>query len=297
MRMLDAIPPDNESGHALSHSEQAARREDPVQPRAVAWGACLDGTLCDKRRKGHHPVRPPGSRPDHNGEALAATRYQSFRPSRCAANTSSGKMSIFVFLSLFCLQPVLAVLLHNFENCLPTSTKLGQPPSLQWIPLYVGATFDNKNPTHNLRVTVWGNVTGAYNPTTVTLPAWDSDEWSDANFTDGKILDDPFPTSANLLTTLHSKVDVLTYEPYSSNFDFCNGSLTNASCPLGPVFNTTDMCVSAFLSVHAGIVGSWKRWSFALIDVGRRLCFRCRTAGLWSGSRHSRLICGGKTCW
>lgn len=159
-------------------------------------------------------------------------------------------MLLFLSLSLFS-QPVLAVLLHRFENCLPESVKAGLPLELQWVPLYVGATFDNKGPSHNLRVTVWGNVTGAYNPTTVTLPAWNSDEWSNPNFTDGKIVDDPFPDSANLLTTLHSKIDVLTYEPYAADFDFCNGSLTNASCPLGPVFNTSEMCVSVFLFVPA----------------------------------------------
>ncbi|KUI53935.1 hypothetical protein VP1G_01339 [Cytospora mali] len=153
-------------------------------------------------------------------------------------------MNILMFLSLsLCLQPAFAVLLRHFENCLPTATKLSDPPELQWIPLYVGASFDTENPSHKLRVTVWGNVTGAYNPTTVTLPAWNSEEWSNPNFTDGKIVDDPFPTTANLLTTLHSKIDVLTYEPYSADFDFCNGSLTNASCPLGPVFNTTDIAI------------------------------------------------------
>jgi hypothetical protein len=167
-------------------------------------------------------------------------------------------MNILLFL-FFLLQPTHAVLLQKFENCLPASTKQSDPAELQWVPLYVGATFDNKGPSHNLRVTVWGNVTGAYNPTTVSLPAWNSDEWGSPNFTDGKIVDDPFPTTANLLTTLHSKIDVLTYEPYSADFDFCNGSLTNATCPLGPVFNITDMCVSALFCLFLqGLSGAWE---------------------------------------
>ena len=197
-------------------------------------------------------MRPSGPMPTHAGEAIAMTRCQSVRPWRSAIN-GNGKMNMLMFLSLF-TQPVLAVLLQHFQNCLPASVRLSEPLQLQWIPLYVGATFDNKGPSHNLRVTVWGNVTGAYDPTTVTLPAWNSEEWSNPNFTDGKIVDDPFPDTANLLTTLHSKIDVLTYEPYAADFDFCNGSLTNASCPLGPVFNTTEMCVSVFLSVPARIV-------------------------------------------
>lgn len=246
MRMLDAIPPENEFGHVLSHSEHAAGREGPVQPRAVAWGACLlDGTLCDKRRRQEGPrERRPGLRPDHTDETIATTRYRGLRPSSSPAIIRNGKMNILLFLS-FLLQPAHAVLLQKFQNCLPASIKQSDPAELQWIPLYVGATFDNKGASHNLRVTVWGNVTGAYNPTTVSLPAWNSDEWANPNFTDGKIVDDPFPTTANLLTTLHSKIDVLTYEPYAADFDFCNGSLTNATCPLGPVFNVQDMCVSA----------------------------------------------------
>lgn len=244
MRMLDAIPPENEFGHVLSHSEHAAGREGPVQPRAVAWGACLlDGTLCDKRRRQEGPrERRPGPRPDHTNKAIATTRYRGLRPSSSPAVIRNGKMNILLFLS-FLLQPAHAVLLQKFENCLPASTKQSDPAELQWIPLYVGATFDNKGPSHNLRVTVWGNVTGAYNPTTVSLPAWNSDEWGNPNFTDGKIIDDPFPTTANLLTTLHSKIDVLTYEPYAADFDFCNGSLTNATCPLGPVFNIQDITI------------------------------------------------------
>lgn len=277
MRMLDAIPPENEFGHVLSHSEHAAGREGPVQPRPVAWGTCLDGTLCAERRKEEGLLEePPGSRPNHADEAIATTRYRRLRPSSPAVNRN-GKMSTLMFLS-FLLQPALAVLLSKFENCLPSATKDSDPPQLQWIPLYVGATFDNKGPSHNLRVTVWGNVTGAYNPTTVALPAWGSDEWNNPNFTDGKIVDDPFPTSANLLTTLHSKIDVLTYEPYAADFDFCNGSLTNASCPLGPVFNITDMCVSAFLSVSAWVVGCWREWSPLVLSLSDSKI----VSGLWA---------------
>ncbi|KAL2137062.1 hypothetical protein VTI74DRAFT_9668 [Chaetomium olivicolor] len=82
---------------------------------------------------------------------------------------------------------------------------------------------------------MWGNVTGAF--TNVTLPPPESPDWADPKKTDGKIMDVPEPNSPNpKLTTLHSKIEMLSYEPWSENTNFCNTSLTNASCPLAPVF-------------------------------------------------------------
>jgi hypothetical protein len=91
---------------------------------------------------------------------------------------------------------------------------------------------------------MWGNVTGSlYN---VTLPPPNSPDWTDPKKLDGKILGEPEPDSdAPKLTTLHNKVDFLTYEPWSDNTNFCNTSLTNASCPLAPIFNTSAMYVAA----------------------------------------------------
>lgn len=145
---------------------------------------------------------------------------------------------VLVFLSSFCAQPVSAALI-NFENCLPDNYRYNNNPVLlQWVPLYVDAFFDTESPAHTLRVTAYGNVTGT--STSDPLPPWDSPDWRDPKVTFGKILRDPNPNSADpKLTTLHSKVNVLTYEPWNDDFDFCNTALTNASCPLGPVFNTT----------------------------------------------------------
>lgn len=122
---------------------------------------------------------------------------------------------------------------------------MSDPKTLQWVPLYVGAEFQSHEATHNLRVTVWGNVTGSYAGTPAALPPASDPTWSDPNSTDGKILQNPFPTTAAALTTLHDVVNVLTYEPYGEYFDFCGEALTNATCPLGPVFDITNMCVSA----------------------------------------------------
>lgn len=148
-------------------------------------------------------------------------------------------MSLFVALTLF-LQPAAAVLLQQWSNCLSDDVTMADTKSLQWVPLFVGASYVQVGSDHNLRLTVWGNVTGVYN-TSVTLPAWDSPQWADENFTDGKIVRNPFPLTAAKLTTLHDSVKVLTYEPYAADIDFCKDALTNATCPLGPVFNTTEI--------------------------------------------------------
>lgn len=132
-----------------------------------------------------------------------------------------------------------------FENCLPSNYIFTNQPDdqaqLQWVPVFVDAVFDTENPSHNLQVTVWGNVTGRVG--TDPLPPWDSQNWTDPDqVLNGKILNEPDPTAPadqRKVTTLHTKVDVLTYEPFIWNSNFCDNIL-NGSCPLGPVFNFDD---------------------------------------------------------
>lgn len=182
------------------------------------------------------PARPPHPIPNCDGEAATITTLHTNRRALSITNRAIG---LLVFVS-FVLQPVAAVLLSDWQNCLDDSIRFSEPRQLQWVPLYVGATFERINTTtRTLRVTVWGNVTGSYEG--VSLPAWNDPVWSNDNFTDGKIVANPFSSTANHLTTLYTKIDVLTYEPYSNNSDFCKDSLANRSCPLGPVFNTTEM--------------------------------------------------------
>ncbi|OTB08693.1 hypothetical protein M426DRAFT_51597 [Hypoxylon sp. CI-4A] len=138
----------------------------------------------------------------------------------------------------------------EFDNCLPDSyiysnQAVEENIQLQWVPLRVHAEFDTVNPAHNLKVTVWGNVTGRVGSD--QLPPANSTEWDDPEQAlNGKIQNEPdtsVPAADRKVTTLHSKVDVLTYEPYHSNVNFCDN--INGSCPLGPVFrdipeNSTD---------------------------------------------------------
>lgn len=140
-----------------------------------------------------------------------------------------------------------AAVLIPFENCLgPERIYTKQPdPSrvlTQWVPQFVDARFDVNGAAHNLIVTVWGNVTGR--TTTDLLPPPGSPQWTNGNFTNGKIVDVDLsaPGTDQTTTALTSKVNVLTYTQYSSSEPFCN-SILNGTCPVAPVFNTTALCV------------------------------------------------------
>ncbi|KAK0656034.1 hypothetical protein B0T16DRAFT_451654 [Cercophora newfieldiana] len=149
-------------------------------------------------------------------------------------------------LLLGMLVHVSVAVLVPFDNCLAESYKSNNPLPLQWKPLEVEASFDTTDPRHTLRVTMRGNVTGSL--TNVTLPPPGSPHWRDETKTDGKILDEPDPGAPNpKLTTLHRKIEVLTYEPWSNNTNFCQ-DLTNGSCPLAPVFDNATALPSVTLS-------------------------------------------------
>lgn len=145
---------------------------------------------------------------------------------------------VLAVLACVGIQPVAAAQVA-FQNCLADDYLNNKDPVLlQWVPLHVEAFFDTSNDSHTLVVTLYGNVTGSRSST--PLPAWNSPLWNDGSQTDGKILYEPDEHSdAPKITTLHSQIDVLTYEPWNDDADFCNTSLTNASCPLPPVFNVS----------------------------------------------------------
>ncbi len=231
---------------------------DPIMPEVYAscplfrkpepeHEAC--GAHRSDRRGGH---RPPGGTPRHPPPPVAAAAAAVIRPiGQCtfmALHTADGRhprsrpprlsalaavVAQLILVLGVLLNPVAAASVP-FENCLSDSYINNVPTPLQWVPLWVDASFDETD-KHTLRVTMWGNVTGAF--TNVTLPSANDPHWHDPTQTDGKILDEPEPNVPNpKLTTLHSKIDVLTYEPWSENTNFCNTSLVNASCPLAPVF-------------------------------------------------------------
>lgn len=134
-----------------------------------------------------------------------------------------------------------AAVMVEFQNCLSQATQRTQPLELQFVPLFVDAVFNTTDPDHQLQVTVWGNITGSTVgavPRLLLPAANDTDYWNSNSTTNGgKIVDIPFPEAASpKLTTLSNKVNVLTYQPWNQDLDFC-ASLINGSCPLGPRFN------------------------------------------------------------
>lgn len=171
-------------------------------------------------------------------DPLQASHYPTNSPhlkTRIRYNTicSAAYLLMAAVLTNLMVTPASAVFI-SYQNCLPQTTQNGQ--SLQVVPLFVDAVFDTKHPSHNLNITVWGNVTGSLPQVELPLGS-NTSYWNNPNFTDGKIVDVPSPDSANpLRTTFFRKVNILTYQPYQApSADFCE-SLINATCPLGPVF-------------------------------------------------------------
>ena len=123
----------------------------------------------------------------------------------------------------------------KFENCLSPNIVNSDPLQLQFIPKFFFASFNTTAPSHNLNVTVYGNVSGI--ATKVPYPAPDDRQWDNPNATVGKIVD--LSESNNKYSTLFAKFNVLSYTPYDATPSrFCN-SIIHGRCPLGPSFNAT----------------------------------------------------------
>jgi hypothetical protein len=148
---------------------------------------------------------------------------------RCRSANVHGYGLLAMLLCLL-ITPATAAFI-NFQNCLSQAYQDTDPPALQFVPLFMDASFNTTDPSHQLMVTVWGNITGAY--TQVQLPPPNSPAWTNPNFTDGKIENLPYPHTK--WTTLSRKINVLTYEPWKQNARFCD-VLVNGTCPLAPSF-------------------------------------------------------------
>lgn len=173
------------------------------------------------RQSGNLCRQEPSTRPLPNMRPFRA--YQC----RSAHILRYGLLSIFVCLLI---TPATAALI-NFQNCLSQVYQNNNPPALQFVPLFMDASFNTTDPSHRLVVTVWGNVTEVY--TKVQLPPSTDPDWTNPNFTNGKI--ENLPAPGTKWTTLSKKVNVLTYEPWKQSDKFCD-VLVNGTCPLGPSF-------------------------------------------------------------
>lgn len=127
----------------------------------------------------------------------------------------------------------------NFGNCLsPNIINSNDPKPLQFVPLFVWASFNTSAESHNLNVTVYGNVAGIANVQSYPVPT--DPQWTNPNDTVGKIPDVYGSGADALYTTFTTEFNVLDYTPYAPDAArFCNTSSVTA-CPVAPVFNFTD---------------------------------------------------------
>lgn len=121
----------------------------------------------------------------------------------------------------------------TFENCMSPNIIGSEPRQLQFRPHFVRATFNATAPSHNLNVTVYGNVSGS--ATDEPLPRLDDPHWNNTTEPLGKIPELDF--SNNKYTTLKVAFKVLDYTPYTADPEpFCS-KLIHGQCPLGPTFH------------------------------------------------------------
>ncbi|KAL8388423.1 hypothetical protein RB595_009253 [Gaeumannomyces hyphopodioides] len=182
---------------------------------------------------------------------------------------SSASLNMVFFILLAVILPPCAAVQVPFENCLPIYYTGSNPTPLQWVPKFVDATLNVTNDIQSLKVTMWGNVTGSRRDQPLP-PANNTAYWTDPKQIEGKIQKMPnaqMPdTQKRVLTTLNSKINVLTYEPWSGNFDFCGNLSQPHTCPLGPVFdfNSTsprDSLPSVFLANNFTTSYAFTSWS------------------------------------
>ena len=120
----------------------------------------------------------------------------------------------------------------TFENCMSPNIVGSDPRQLQFRPLFVKATFNATAQSHNLNVTVYGNVSGV--ATLEPLPRFGDPHWDDPKETLGKIPE--LDIFNNKYTTLKAAFKVLDYTPYTADpVPFCS-RLIKGQCPLAPSF-------------------------------------------------------------
>lgn len=150
----------------------------------------------------------------------------------CRIIPSASNLLALALLTVFLLITPSTAVFINFQNCLSPNVINSNPTQLQFVPLYVWSTFNVSAPSHNLNITVYGNVAGI--ATQQPYPPPNDPQWNNPNETVGKI-----PDIAGNYTTFTTHFNVLEYTPYNPPaLRFCNTSALTP-CPLTPVFNFT----------------------------------------------------------
>jgi hypothetical protein len=150
---------------------------------------------------------------------------------------SSLALLLFAFASFI---PLTTAVFINFDNCLDRGYRAATPVRLQFVPLHVWAVFNTSEPSHNLNITVFGNVTGQSFEGVYPPPGAPS--WNDPNNTFGKIVD--VDKENNHFSTLISRFKVVTFDAYTPDPSPLCESVVNQQCPLGPAFPSPTLNVS-----------------------------------------------------
>jgi hypothetical protein len=158
------------------------------------------------------------------------------RRKRCSMPSLCGLPLLLVLLALTSFLPRAGAVFVNFDNCLEKVflRDADRSPYLQFTPKYVWAAFDTVNASHNLNITVYGDVSGQATigpyPDKDNTTVWDNDQ---NQF--GKIVD--LEPNNNKYTTLFTNFRVLTYSAGSvPEQRFCNTTINGTTCPIKPAF-------------------------------------------------------------
>ncbi|KPM36111.1 hypothetical protein AK830_g10472 [Neonectria ditissima] len=194
------------------------------------------------------------------------SQQRRWRPQLSTVTRLSTNLVLVVFLAFFAFSPAYAVRVPA-QNCLDESYRRSANHPLQWESLYIDVVFDTKDDSHNLEVTVWGNVTGSQDGG--TLPAAGDSYWTDPKETNGKIIHSANPNAPDSkATTLILKLDFLSYQPWNHTMFFCTQGLGNGyQCPLSPVFNSSNITFPEDLPSVNITTDLFSSYAFASLDA------------------------------
>lgn len=206
-------------------------------------GRLSSKSKCDAHRAGsfaggNHRMPPSRARSDLEGSHAGSSDRSSLPASvalrSCIPKSNSSILSlirILLIVTIAIIGPSIAASVH-FDNCLSPNIVNSNPVQLQFRPLYVNATFNSTAASHNLNITVYGDVTGRISEK--PLPGPDDPSWRNPNETEGKIPD--ISQSDNTATTLRATFNVLDYTPYNTPLRSLRNSTVQGQFPLAPSF-------------------------------------------------------------
>lgn len=210
------------------------QRHDPARMGEASWDAGLQYTQSfmvtteekEQSKKSRKLQRPSAISP----------KRSPWRIRGCQDTPSIVNILRSVLLLIFLPIRLSTAAFVNFGNCLsPDVINSNEPKTLQFVPLFVWATFNTSAESHKLNVTAYGNVTGI--ATQQPYPNQTDPQWSNPNDTVGKIPDIYGSGPGALYTTFTTEFNVLDYTSYAPEAArFCNTSSVTA-CPVAPVFN------------------------------------------------------------